>query len=217
MENEFIKRELEKYENRQPIYVEKIAEQYAAAFGVDLEEAKKIVEQDLEAEMENKSFNLRKYRDGIYYLTEQGPLGELGISKKQLKYDKYFAGSKGYLTGPTLLNKLGLCTMLPKDEWIATYDVDPYGTYDDELHCRIIQSRLPVTEDNVKYLQILDAIKWVMDGYADCDDPDGVIKEYIYKNDLDLNKLGDICDRYYEPEVLLILDRVLKAGGRDAA
>ena len=201
MENEFIKRELEKYEITKPIYTDTLAKKYAAAFGVDLEEAKKIVKQDLEAEMGNKTFNLRKYRDGIYYLTEQTPLGELEIDTDTIKKDKYLSGFNGYRTGPDLLNRIGLCTMLPREEWYATNNIDKPEIHDKEFCCCLIRPKTRITKDNYRYLQILDAVEWKNEGFYDVPEPNEKLNNIINELCLDKKKLIKFADQYYDVNV----------------
>ncbi len=110
-----------------------------------------------------KSF-LERYDNGIYYIPKAGGLLEksyldplLVIMRKYVrnKYETY-----GYITGLSFVNQLGLTTQMPAVIEIVTNTEATNGrtVMVGSQKVRIKKSAVPVSNNNVELLQLLDCI-----------------------------------------------------------
>lgn len=107
-----------------------------------------------------KSGALRRASTGKYYKLNQTPFGELKPGEDELLKTYLFADGKriAYITGPTLYNRLGLTTQIPRTVQVASRDkriVAKVGN----LKVKAVKSYVDVTDSNYQVLGLLDAIK----------------------------------------------------------
>jgi hypothetical protein len=81
----------------------------------------------------------------------------------------------GYETGPSLMNRLGLISQMPRKKWIATNNYTLPVPKDVEIE--IQKPRIPVTHENYKYLQILDIIEDMDRAPIDAAAPEEILRE----------------------------------------
>ena len=67
-----------------------------------------------------------------------------------------------------------------------------------------------ITSDNRQYFTILDAVRMLKEPCIDADNPVDLIKEYIKKNKLELNKIREFANRFYDKNTL---DNLALCGG----
>lgn len=124
-----------------------------------------------------KEGELRRYSQGVYYFPKTTVLGESIPSFESVINRKFICSNdniKGYITGMSLLNQVGLTTQVPNVLEVTT-NVEKNKKRTIEIRQRKIIVRKPtveITNQNVKYLQFLDLFK-----YASLD---------MIKNNLDL-------------------------------
>ena len=97
---------------------------------------------------------------GLFYKPKHTVFGKLKPDERELLKPYLFKNGQrvGYITGPALYNRLGLTTQVPKNIKIATRDKRLeliLGT----LKVTSIKSYAEITDENVCYLEYLDAIK----------------------------------------------------------
>ncbi len=190
-----------------PIYTKDIALGLAKQFDIELDKAKTLVNANLKRLADNNV--LEHYQKGIYYKAQETPFGKTKLNPAYITRDMYLIKNGdiiGYETGPSLYNKMGLTTQLPKYRTYATNVFKHNGSRVDEK-LGVILRRPPteVTDINYRYLQLLDAIENKEKLPADALDPDQLILEYIHRYELDFLKLAGYASRYYRREVLLRL------------
>lgn len=106
----------------------------------------------------------------------------------------------GYIGSHSLLNELGLTTLLPKNKVIVT---NKYRTK--IVKETNIKLKTPVTEinkNNYRYLQIMDAISMLDDYYIDTKEPDKILYNHISNYRLDKIELLKIARKHYSNKVL---------------
>lgn len=112
-----------------------------------------------------KAGDLRRYSQGVYYFPKNTIIGETVpnfedvVSKKYIEYNKK---RMGYITGWTLLNRVGVSTQVPNVIEVCT-NVEKTRKRYVELRNRKVILRMPtveITEENVDYLQFLDIFKY---------------------------------------------------------
>lgn len=103
---------------------------------------------------------LERLSKGKFYVPQKGILGPRKPSDSALiRSVLYKDGSlRGYVTGPALFNKLGLTTQVPKTVTLALEgwrQKKDFGT----IRVKIVSSRFPVHEGDVKLIQYLDVLR----------------------------------------------------------
>jgi hypothetical protein len=169
----------------EPLYTDDLAQKFADQFGVELKHAKKTVNVYLKR-LADKGILVR-VKKGIYGRVFENIFGNATKPNlTEIAYQMFmFEGAiaVGYETGPTLLNTLGLSTMLPKDYHIATN----HHRYRIDGKANIIVTKPfeTVTAENIRYLQFIEAVKAMYKYGADAEDPDALLKHIIRRNKLD--------------------------------
>lgn len=115
---------------------------------------------------------------GVYCKRIKTPFGDYVPSKDTL-YGRWLVldGDRviGYETGPSLMNRLGLISQMPRKKWIATNNYTLPVPKDVEIEIR--KPRIPVTHENYKYLQILDIIEDMDRAPIDAATPEEILRE----------------------------------------
>ena len=62
----------------------------------------------------------RRFVKGVYYKPIKSVFGEKPLNGDKLALQQLMEKELGYITGATLLNKLGLSTLLPREIQVAT-------------------------------------------------------------------------------------------------
>lgn len=129
--------------------------------------------------MEDK---LKKYETGIYYLPKQSKLnGAVGINADIVAKYKYISRRgkvEGFYSGNAFANQIGISTQVPNKIEIVSNNIAankreiPIG----KRSFIVRKSNVPVNEENVNVLQMLDLLK-NLDAYLD-DDYDSARKKF---------------------------------------
>ena len=97
---------------------------------------------------------------------------------------------KGYVTGATLFNQVGLTTQVPNVIDIATNECKNYNKYTNNyLNTIIRKPKIEVTTENYKYLQLFDLIENKDNINIEVEDEDEIIYKFIQENELDFEKI----------------------------
>jgi hypothetical protein len=184
-----------------PITTELVAANLAASFGINIESAKKITNVNLKR-LTDKG-ELIRIRRGLYGKTQQTIFGKLPPNADELMTDYLLhdgEGVIGYMTGATLLNAIGLSTMIPRERHIVSnrYPFD----LPDNLPIRISKPVIEITFDNVPYLQTLDAIDAMNRYPIDADSPESLLHDMIIRKNLSNERLIWYARHYYGTKTL---------------
>ncbi|HHV13083.1 MAG TPA: hypothetical protein GXX75_22680 [Clostridiales bacterium] len=190
-----------------PIYTDKIAHEVARQFQIELYQAKILVNVNLKRIADNNG--LERYQKGIYYKAQETPFGKTKLNPVQIMRDLYLVKdgqSIGYETGPSFFNRIGLTTQLSKYKTYATNAFRQKGNrVEEKLGVILRKPPAEVTNDNCRYLQLLDVIENKEKLTMDALEPDQILLEYIQKNELDYVRLAGYASQYYRKEVSLRL------------
>ena len=113
----------------------------------------------------------------------------------------------GYETGASVLNKLGLVTLLPRKREIVTNNYRarlPKDCY--------VQVRKPATEvddNNWRYLQFIDAVDNLPRFPIDVEHPERQLRSFAKRQELDPMLLITIAVKYYSQKTTLRLAKML--------
>lgn len=160
-----------------------------------------------------KKGELKRAEKGLYYIPKKSIFGELPLSIKDFMQKYLYLRDKriGYITGVNLFNRYGLTTQLSNSIEIAT-NIRKNPREFDGIKIKFIQNKAPITEENVKYLEILDILKNLK--YI----PDSNIEEsYILMKREILNLayeeiliLLELAEKYYTVVVLALLGSIVE-------
>jgi hypothetical protein len=172
----------------EPVTTAAVSGALAGAFGLGIENAKKITNVNMKR-LTDKG-DLLRIQKGIYGKVKSTPFGKLTPNADEMITGLFLReGDKtiGYISGPTLLNAIGLCTWIPKERHIATNHYRrqlPAGT-----KIRVHKPVAEVNNENVQYLQALEMFT-AMDQYPiDTDKPDEILRVVLRRNNLNNEKL----------------------------
>jgi hypothetical protein len=191
----------------QPFQTEKIAKAMADRYAIPVQKAKAVTNVTLKRLMDKGQ--LERFQKGIYYRTKQTVFGKTRPTANALEAQVLVRQGDeviGYETGASLMNKIGLTTLVPKKREIAT------NAYRKKITDKNIVAKKPVVAvnaDNYRYLQLLDAIKDLSVSHVDAENPKAVLHAYIQKNNLDPLKTLTYAKRYYTQKTVLNLVDVL--------
>jgi len=147
---------------------------------------------------------IKRLSKGKFYVPKEGILGAMKPSDAALLRSVLHKGDRlrGYVTGMSLYNQLGLTTQVPRTIVIACNggsQTKDFGT----IRIKIISSRLPIQRSNVKLLQYLDALKDI----KKISDSDINLSLKIMQRKIsalsafEQEQLVDLAEDYYSPQV----------------
>lgn len=199
---ELIDKYVNKYDIGTPIYSKDICEYVLALYYTNVNVINEYINR-----YEEKHDDFIRYRKGIYYRAVKTPFGFSKIDYNKLINDLYLCDIDqvyGYISGPTLANKIGLTTQMAKEEYIVTNNNRVVSDID---NIKLIKPPVIVTRDNYKILQVLDLLLNKYDVYYDCENPNKVIYNYIIDNNINFENLL-YYSKYYNKNVLFKLQEV---------
>lgn len=160
-----------------------------------------------------KRGELKRVEKGLYYLPKKSIFGEVPFAIKDFIQKYLYIRDKriGYITGINLFNKYGLTTQLSNNIEIAT-NIRKNPREFDGIKIKFIQNKAPITEENIKYLEILDILKNLKNI------PDSNIKEsYMLMKkvilslaDEDILNMLELAEKYYTVVVVALLGSMIE-------
>jgi len=106
----------------------------------------------------------------------------------------------GYITGPTLLNALGLCSWIPKERHITTNNYRrqiPAGT-----PIRVHKPAVSVDNDNYPYLQAIEAFMAMEQYPVDAEKPGHILRGMLSEKQISNERLILYARRHYGQKTL---------------
>ena len=153
----------------------------------------------------------RLERDGVVFRITRGvyckriktPFGDY-VPSKDMIYGRWLVldGDRviGYETGLSLMNQLGLVSQMPRKKWIATNNYTLPVPKDVEIEVQ--KPRATVTNENYKYLQILDMIDSMGEAPVDAAAPEEIIREKTESAGLLPDRLILYARKFYPTKTL---------------
>ncbi len=158
---------------------------------------------------------LCKYDNGIYYIPKKNSLNiQIGLNADTVARYKYvFDGKKvkGYYSGHTFANQIGLTTQVPMVVEIVSNNCSAKcrNLEISNSHFKLRKSEIEITSENVYALQLLDLLKNI-DFYADDNiDTRDKVYEFVKKHNITKQEIDKyirdypvtIFKNYYEMEL----------------
>lgn len=204
---EFITSKIADIPYGQPFQTDIIAEAMAEEYAIPVHKAKPITNVTLKRLADRGS--IERFQKGVYYRVKQTVFGKARPSEDILEAQLLTRRGDeiiGYETGLSLMNKIGLTTLVPKKREIAT------NTYRKNINDRYITIRKPVTTvnaGNFRYLQLLDVIRDLPKAPVDADNPKALLHAFVERNKLDTVEALTYARQHYPQKTLLNLVDVL--------
>lgn len=204
---EFITNKIADIPYGQPFQTDIIAEAMAEEYAIPAHKAKPITNVTMKR-LADRGL-IERFQKGVYYRAKQTVFGKarpnVDIFEAQLLTRR---GNEiiGYETGLSLMNKIGLTTLVPKKREIAT------NAYRKNINNRYIITRKPVitvNAGNYRYLQLLDVIRDLPEAPVDAENPKALLHAFAEKNGLDIFKTLTYARQHYPQKTLLNLVDVL--------
>ncbi|HIP47806.1 MAG TPA: hypothetical protein EYG92_02430 [Lutibacter sp.] len=103
---------------------------------------------------------IKRISTGVFYKPKQTVFGELKPDEEKIITPYLFKNGKriAYITGLLLYNKMGLTTQIPKEISIASNKKRIYISKGN-IKANAVKSYVEVTDENYKFLELLDALK----------------------------------------------------------
>jgi hypothetical protein len=198
----FVRGEVASKQYNIPFTAEELTVQAAARFGLPKDEAQYGVNLALNRLTGAEILRLSK---GVYYRPERTVFGLIPISPAEAVYREYVETDKGiigYVTGPTLCQKLGLTTQMPKYRYFATNAVSGRDKFIEHAGVILRPPKAEVNDGNYRYLQVLDVIDNKDGVVFEVEDADGKFAETIKRFELDYARLIAYAKIYYKQKVI---------------
>ncbi len=151
---------------------------------------------------------LERFSKGKFYVPKKGLFGIRKPSDSELIRSMLYKDGnlRGYVTGLSLYNQLGLTTQVPRTITVAYNggrQEKEFGT----IRIKTIVTRIPIQKKDVKLLQYLDAlkdIKKILD--SDVNLSLKIIRRYISElSDSEQGRLVKLAQNYYSPQVRALI------------
>ena len=185
-----------------PITTDAVAAEMAGVFHIDIVSAKKITNVNMKR-LSDKG-ELVRVQKGIYGNTEDTPLGKISKSAEEIMIPLLLRsgdGTIGHLAGPTLLNEIGLCTQMPEEYHIATNGFRK--RIPQNVRISLQKPVIPVNDENVHYLQAIEAITAAEKYPVDAENPNDILRKMLRNNNINNEKLILYVRKHYNHKTLL--------------
>lgn len=184
------------------IRTEDIADQSAKRFALPYDRARTLTNVKLKRMADRGE--IERLQKGIYCLVKQTAFGKATPDIDQMvmiALTEQDGAKIGYESGASLLNRLGLTTLIPRHIEITT---NRYRTKQPE-RCHIKARKPPtvITDQNWRYLRLIDAVKELPNTHIDAENPEQLLAQYVKNQQLNGLTLILTAHRYYTQKVVL--------------
>lgn len=146
-----------------------------------------------------KEGKLVLFMKGVYYKPLKGVFGNKKLNVNKVIEQKYIRdknGKKGYIAGAFLFNQLGLTTQVPKDMLVVTNECSNKNDYyNKNLGVVIRKPKIRITDDNFKYLQLLDVLNNKDNIGIEVENIREIIYQFIKENKLEIDKIFEYAKK----------------------
>lgn len=140
---------------------------------------------------------------GVYYVPKQTVFGRVKPDYNKYAIDLLTKDNDeiiGYESGASFLNRIGLSSLVPREIEVVS------NNYRKKLPeaCHITAKKPPalVTNENFRYLQVLDVVIGLNTFHIDAENPTKILNSVISRNGLDPIKLAGYARKYYPQRIL---------------
>lgn len=181
---------IENYQDTEPIFIEDVKKYIIEKCGKQNNDINNI--SVILNRLKIKGIIKSEYR-GIYYKPRFCIFGEVGLDHTKLRKLKYLedrdGNVKGYITGAKLFNGIGFTTLVPNVTDIVTNECKYHKRYDEKLRTYITKPKIPITNENYRYLQFLDILENKDNIPIEVDNENEILFDIIKECHLNFEKL----------------------------
>ena len=208
----YLEKQILKYPVCEPIYTADLGKQLAKKFDLPIKKATAAATVAMKRILDgNRVPLLRKYKKGIYFITKKSSFGEMRINKRKIFEDLYLNKYGGYETGYRMLYKLGLTTQIPNKEVYAINGITQ-NKYLKDFDVYLVKAKGPITEENINYLIILDALDLMDKAPIDVINPMKILVSQIKQFQMDYKKLLMLAQKFYSTATVAKIAELLIIG-----
>lgn len=184
------------------IQTDDIAQQLALRFSMPYGQAKAATNVKLKRMADGGE--IERLQKGVYCHVKQTVFGKVtpDLDEMMMKTLTVKGGTRiGYESGPSLLNRLGLTTLIPREIEITTNSFGkklPQG-----CHIRLRKPTAPVTDTNWSYLRFLDALRELQTAHSEAEAPEKVLRQLAERDQLDILTMILTARKYYPAKTVL--------------
>lgn len=198
--SEYMSNMIENIDTGMPIFTDTVIKTVAKNIGLPTKDVKHVVNLNLKRLADDSV--IERIQKGVYYKPKVTVFGktkppiDLVINETCIKSDNQ---TIGYIGEQTLLHNLGLTTLMPKSKVIVT---NKYRTkIAKENQITLKKPTVKITNENVRYLQMIDTIAMLETEYIDADNPNKIIRQAIENFTLDKFEMIKIARVSYPKKV----------------
>ncbi len=147
---------------------------------------------------------LKRFSKGSFYIPKEGVLGPRKPSDGEIVRSTIYKNGRlrGYVTGLSLYNRLGLTAQVPRTITIALRggcQKKEFGT----IRINAVISRKPMEKKNIRLLQYLDALKDIKNiPDSDINTSLAIIRRYISGlSKREQSQVASLAENHYPPQV----------------
>lgn len=202
----YIKESIDNYAFNIPIKNISIAKSMAEKYALELQYAQRIVNQNMKRLADQEL--IVHFTKGVYYKPVDTPFGKSVLDREDYYFKELTVMNGepiGYETCPSVLNTIGLCTLMTAEKNVVTNlyrKVLPKG-----IRLKTEKPKAAITKENMRYFQLADILADMKNYMIDADDPKKILNEYISNYKIEPIKLIAYAKKYYtEKEFDTIID-----------
>ncbi len=203
----FIRNKIDNIPYGQAFQTEVIAKEMAEEYNIPVQKAKPITNVALKR-LADKGL-IERFQKGVYYRSRQTIFGTARPSEEHIETQLLTRRGDeiiGYETGYSLMNKIGLTTLVPTKREIAT---NAYRKKVDDRFIIVKKPVVTVNASNFRYFQFLDIIRGWPNAHVDAENPKALLNAFAKNYELDTVKILAYARQYYPQKTLLKLVDVL--------
>jgi len=197
-----IQKQIQGWPIGEPVTSAAVAAGLSGAFGIDAKGAKKIANVNMKRLADRGE--LARVQKGLYGKVKETPFGRVRPDAGEMIAALLLRDGEntaGYITGPTALNALGLCSWVPGERHIATNHYRrriPAGA-----RIRVYRPAVAVDGENAPYLQAIETIAAMGKYPVDAENPGDILRGMLRRGGMDNEKLIWYARKHYGQGVLL--------------
>lgn len=156
---------------------------------------------------------LKRLQKGVYCHIEQTIFGPTAPDIDQIMIRDMTERNGvriGYESGPVLLNRLGLSSLLPRKIKITTNRYN--ARLPEGCHIELVKPATAITASNWKGLQFIDTVEFLPDAHVDAENPGHLLMSLLKKQGLDPLELILTARKYYSAKTVLRLTDLFMEG-----
>lgn len=210
---EYIRKTIKEKPINQLFTAQELSENAASEFGVARENIMYTVNVILNRQIGK---DIMRYQKGIYYRPDKNIFGIVPLSAAEEIYKEFVENGEeriGYLTGPSLLLKLGLTTQVPKLRYYSSNKIQKRQKLIEFANTIIRPTKATINKDNYLYFQILDVFENKDSVWFEKNEMHEKVISIIIDQNIDFITLVGTAKKYYSK---CVLDGLLEMAERRA-